>query len=91
MRSPAGAVVFDRLEASVLDAQGRLLKAQDSQIAEANRSRRPCTHEAGDVMMLSTEAQLEMMLATFPDRCFGSRSRSYPTCCEIEDQGCQFT
>jgi hypothetical protein len=54
-RSLEGAVFIERLQGSLQDAQDRIGEAQDSQTAEANRSRRPCTLEVGDFMMLSTK------------------------------------
>jgi hypothetical protein len=55
MRSLEGAVYVERLQGSLQDAQDCIRKAQDSQTAEANSSRRPCTLEVGDFMMLSTK------------------------------------
>ena len=55
MRSLDGAAFVERLQASLLDAQDRLREAQDSQTAEANKSRRPCTLQVGDLVMLNTK------------------------------------
>jgi hypothetical protein len=55
MWSLEGAVFVERFQASLEDAQNRLRKAQDSQMAEENRSRRPCAIQVGDLVMLSTK------------------------------------
>lgn len=34
---------------------------------------------------------VDVVLATVPDCHFGSGSRSQPDCCQIGDQGCQYT
>jgi len=55
MRNLKGAAFIEWLQASLLDAQDRLNKAQDSPKAEASRSRRPCTLEVGYFGMLRTK------------------------------------
>ena len=55
IRRLEGAAFVERLQASLLDAQDRLHEAQDTQMAEANKSQWPCTLQVGDLVMLNTK------------------------------------
>jgi hypothetical protein len=55
MRSLDGAAFVKRLQASWLDVQDCLCEVQASQTVEANQSRRPCTIQVGDFVMLNTK------------------------------------
>jgi hypothetical protein len=55
MQSLEGAAFVERLQASLLDSHDRLCEAQDGQMAEANKSRRPCTPQVGENMMFNTK------------------------------------
>jgi hypothetical protein len=74
MWSLDNAAFVEPLEASLLDAQDRLREAQDSQTVEANNSRRPCTLQLGDFVMLNTKD----LPITYSSQATSSRKLPHP-------------